>query len=77
MLLEYMEINAGSKDYRDFWAKLQQVWFQNYSECHILFPGKSQSTLLEEEHSQVGDAMKKTMNVCQSIVQLMHLTHSL
>jgi vacuolar-type H+-ATPase subunit E/Vma4 len=77
MLSEYMEINAGSKDYGDFWAKLRQVWFQAYSECDILFPGKSQSALLEEERSQVGDAMKKTMSVRQSITQFTRLTRSL
>lgn len=64
MLPEYMGINAGSKDYGDFWAKLRQLWFQHYSECHIMFPGKPESELSEEERSRVSDAMKKTLSVC-------------
>jgi len=67
MLPKYMEINAGSKDYGDFWAKLRQVWFQKYSECEILFPGKSENELNEEEATWVTGVMKKTMNVCRSI----------
>lgn len=60
---EYMEINTGNKVYSDFWAKLRQVWFQDYSEREILFPGKPENELTEEERSQVTEAMKKTMEV--------------
>jgi uncharacterized SAM-dependent methyltransferase len=60
---EYMEINTGNKIYGDFWAKLRQLWFQDYSEKEILFPGKSENELMEDERSQVMDAMKKTMEV--------------
>jgi hypothetical protein len=65
MLPEYLEINAGTKDYGDFWAKVRQVWFQKYSECGALFPGKAESELNEEERSRVTEAMQKTLNVCQ------------
>ena len=60
---EYMEINTSNKIYGDFWAKLRQLWFQNYSESEILFPGKSENELTEEERSEVTEAMKKTMEV--------------
>ena len=64
LLPEYTEINAGSKVYGDFWAKLRQLWFQEYSERENLFPGKAECELTEEESSEVTAAMKKTMEVC-------------
>lgn len=63
LLPEYTEINAGNKVYGDFWAKLRQLWFQEYSERENLFPGKEESELTEEETSQVTAAMKKTLDV--------------
>jgi hypothetical protein len=58
-----MEINAGNKSYSDFWAKLRQHWFQEYSERETIFPGKSEIELTEEERVQVTQAMKKTTDV--------------
>jgi hypothetical protein len=63
LLPEYMEINAGTRAYGDFWAKLGELWFQDFSESEALFPGKPESELTAEERSQVTQAMKKTLNV--------------
>jgi uncharacterized SAM-dependent methyltransferase len=75
LLPEYMEINVGNKLYGDFWAKLRQLWFQEYSECKALFPGKAEGELTEEERSQVTQAMKKTLDVRFSSQDPCVLTH--
>jgi len=64
----YMAINCGSKDYRDFWAKLKQLWFDKFPELPLVFPGVEQWQLTDSQAELITDAIKLRLKVRQVIL---------
>jgi len=60
---EYENVSSGSSNYGNFWAKVTRLWFQEYPELEVLFPGREESSLTEEEAAQVGTAINATTEV--------------
>jgi len=60
---EYENISSGLSNYGSFWAKVTQHWFQEYPELERLFPGRAESSLTEEEATQVTAAINTTTEV--------------